>query len=135
MSQHHVPLPGSAAIPVGPRSPSRPLDLVPLSREHSRLAWVPGSELVQESSRQGWLSANPQPRPSFLCGSDLFGDEGSGTVRELRLQFARKVLKQLYRLTVIITYHLTVTAATSESGLHRVFKRHPHVQAFFTHEE
>src|SRR6266487_1115658 len=62
MSQHPLLAPGPAATVVVPRSPSRPSDLEPLSREHSRPAWVPGSELVQESSRQGLRSANPQPR-------------------------------------------------------------------------
>src|SRR6266568_5483791 len=61
MSQHPLLSPGPAATVVVPRSPSRPSDLEPLSREHSRPAWVPGSEL-QESSRQGLRSANPQPR-------------------------------------------------------------------------
>src|SRR6267143_5080469 len=65
MSRHHLHELEPEAIVVAPRSPSRREDPKPLSREHSRLAWVLGSELSQESSRQGWLSANPQPRPVF----------------------------------------------------------------------
>src|SRR2546428_10776935 len=61
MSPHrHLQL-GPAAIAAGPRPPSRPLDLEPLSKEHSRLAWVLGSGLFRESSQPRWLSANPQP--------------------------------------------------------------------------
>src|SRR2546428_2007072 len=55
---------GPAAIAVGPRPPSRPLDLEPLSKEHSIQAWVLCSGLFRESSQRGWLSANPQPKLS-----------------------------------------------------------------------
>src|SRR5438445_900202 len=63
MSLHPLPEPGPATIAVEQQFPSLPLDPEPLLREHSKQAWALGSELVQESSQQGWPSANPQPRP------------------------------------------------------------------------
>src|SRR3989442_10690604 len=63
MSLHPLPEPGPATIAVEQRFPSLPLDPGLLSREYSRQASVLGLELSQESSQQGWMSANPQPRP------------------------------------------------------------------------
>src|SRR5205807_1675618 len=79
--------------------------------------------------------SQPSAKTTPLYGSDFPGNEGCRAIGELRLKLARKILQQLYGLTVIIAHHLPVTTATSESRLHRVLKRHTHVQAFFTHEE
>src|SRR5438132_4593751 len=65
MSLHPLPEPGPPTIAVEQRFPSLPLGPGLLSREHSKQSSVLGRELFEESSRPGWLSANPQPRLFF----------------------------------------------------------------------
>src|SRR5437016_11363409 len=81
MSLHPLPWPGPATIAVEQQFPSLPLDPEPLSREHSKQAWALGSELVQESSQQGWPSANPQPRPVLSMDQTFSVTKAAGRSR------------------------------------------------------
>src|SRR6266566_5188182 len=85
----------------------------------------PGPATIAVEQQFPSLPLDPEPlsrehsKQAWALGSELFQESS----------------QQLYSLTVIITYHLAVTAAASESRLHRVLKRHTHVQAFLAHEE
>jgi len=69
----------------------------------------------------------PSDKTTLLYESDFFGHECRGTIGELRFELAGEILQQLYCLAIIITYHLPVTSATSESGFHSIFEGHADV--------